>query len=98
MKLIMHNLCITVTSLFVKHLALCARFLYAENNIRRKLLTFVQLERTTGGYEADQVMKCLHSIELPLVHLRGQSYDGAKQHVFRTCWAAGPTFTVAVIS
>ena len=60
MKLIMHNLCImadAVTSLFVKHLALCARFLYAENNIRGELLTFVQLKRTTGGYEADQVMK-----------------------------------------
>ena len=66
-----------VTSHNVEHLAICARFVDAENNIREEFLTFVKLERTTGAYVADQVMKFLNSVGLPLEHLRGQSYDGA---------------------
>ena len=66
-----------VTSHNVEHLAICARFVDAKNNIREEFLTFVKLERTTGAYVADQVIKFLNLVELPLEHLRGQSYDGA---------------------
>ena len=61
----------------MEHLAICARFVDAENNIREEFLTIVKLERTTGAYVADQVMKCLNSVGLPPEHLCGQSYDGA---------------------
>ena len=66
-----------VTSHNVEHLAICARFVDAESNIREVFLTFVKLERTTGAFVADQVMQFLNSVGLPLEHIRGQSYDGA---------------------
>lgn len=63
-----------VASHNVEHLAICARFVDAENNTREEFLTFVKLERTTDSYVAEQVMKFLNSVGL---HLCGQSYDGA---------------------
>ena len=66
-----------VTSHNVEQLAICARFMDAENNIREEFLTFIPLERTTGKYVAEKVIEFLNSVGLPLGNIRGQGYDGA---------------------
>ena len=66
-----------VTSHNVEQLAICARFVDAEKNIREEFLTFIPLERTTGKCVAEKVIEFLNSVGLPLGNICSQGYDGA---------------------
>ena len=43
-----------VTSHNTEHLAICARFVDNENNVREEFMTFLKLERATGEYVAEK--------------------------------------------
>ena len=48
-----------------------------DNNVREEFMTFLKLERTTGEYVAEKMIKFLKSLDLPIENIRGQGYDGA---------------------
>ena len=66
-----------VTSHNVEHLALCARFVDQNNNIREEFLAFLSLERITGVQIARAILQFLQENYIPVSNMRGQGYDGA---------------------
>ena len=67
-----------VTSHNTEHLAICARFVDNDNNVREEFMTFLKLEKTTGEYYVtEKMIKFLKSLDLPIENIRGQGYDGA---------------------
>ena len=66
-----------VTSHNIEHLALCARFVDQDKNVREEFLAFLPLQRITGQYIADEIISFLSSKAIPLANIRGQGYDGA---------------------
>ena len=66
-----------VTSHNVEHLALCARFVDSQKDIREEFLTFLPLQRITGEQIADEIITFLTENDIPVTDIRGQGYDGA---------------------
>ena len=62
-----------VTSHNTEHLAICARFVDNNKNVREEFLTFVQLERITGEQIATSILR---ENNIPVENMRGQGYDG----------------------
>lgn len=66
-----------VTSHNVEHLAICARFVDENKDVREEFLTFVQLDRITGEQIAESILDFLKESNIPVENMRGQGYDGA---------------------
>ena len=66
-----------VTSHNTEHLAICARFVDSNREIREEFLTFVELERITGERIAESILAFLKENDVPVGNMRGQGYDGA---------------------
>ena len=65
-----------VTSHNTEHLALCTCFVDAKGDIREEFMTFLSLERLTGRYIAEKIIKFLKDNDLPVENTHGQGYDG----------------------
>ena len=66
-----------VTSHNVEHLAICARFVDSNKDIREEFLTFVPLDRITGEQIANKIIAFLTENGILVMNMRGQGYDGA---------------------
>ena len=66
-----------VTSHNTEHLAICARFVDSNKDIREEFLTFIELERITGERIAGSILAFLKENNVPVGNMRGQGYDGA---------------------
>ena len=66
-----------VTSHNVAHLAICARFVDENKDVREEFLTFLKLERITSEKIAESILEFLKENNIPAVNMRGQGYDGA---------------------
>ncbi|KAL5491305.1 hypothetical protein EMCRGX_G016568 [Ephydatia muelleri] len=66
-----------VTSHNTEHLAICARFVDQNNDIREEFLAFIGIDRITGAEIADAIVKFLQDNDVPIENMRGQGYDGA---------------------
>ena len=66
-----------VTSHNTEHLAICARFVDRDNNIREEFLAFIGLQRITGAEIADAILKFLQENDVLVANMRGQGYDSA---------------------
>ena len=66
-----------VTSDNEEHLAICARFVDENKDVREELLTFIKLERITGEKIAENILAFLKENNVPVTNMRGQGYDGA---------------------
>ncbi len=67
-----------VTSHNVGHLAICARFVDKNKDIREEFLSFLKLERRRRGEKiAAGILEFLKENSIPVVNMRGQGYDGA---------------------
>ena len=66
-----------VTSHNTEHLAICARFVDQNNDIREEFLAFIGLDRITGAEIADTIVKFLQDNDVPVANMWGQGYDGA---------------------
>ena len=66
-----------VTSHNVEHLAVCARFVNGNSEIRDEFLAFITLDRITGEQIARAIIKFLEENYIPVANMRSQGYDGA---------------------
>ncbi|XP_035668943.1 52 kDa repressor of the inhibitor of the protein kinase-like [Branchiostoma floridae] len=66
-----------VTSHNTELLAICARFVDSNNNIREDFLKFIQVDRITGRSIAEAILQFLRENGIPTRNMRGQGYDGA---------------------
>ena len=66
-----------VTSHNVDHLAICARFVDKNKDIREGFLSFLELERITGEKIAHDILEFLKENNIPVANMCGQGYDGA---------------------
>ena len=66
-----------VTSHNIEHLAICARFVDQNSDIREEFLAFIGLDRITGAEIADAIIKFLQDNDVPVANMWGQGYDGA---------------------
>ena len=66
-----------MTSHNVEHLAICARFVDKNKNVKEEFLTFLQLERVTGEKIAESILDFLKESNIPVENMHGQGYDGA---------------------
>ena len=66
-----------VTSHNCEQLALCIRFVGADNTIREEFLQFSKLARITWKHVADEIIQILEDLGIPVVNMCGQGYDGA---------------------
>ena len=66
-----------ITSHNHEYLALCVRFVAADNTVREDFLAFLKLDRITGEEIAATIIKFLNDHGIPLAGMRGQGYDGA---------------------
>ena len=66
-----------VTSHNVEHLAICARFVDGEKDVREEFLFFLNLERITGEKIAEAILEFLKENNIPASNMLGQGYDGA---------------------
>ena len=66
-----------VTSHNVEHLAICARFVDNNKDIREEFLSFLELERITGEKIAEGILGFLKENHIPVVNMCGHGYDGA---------------------
>lgn len=65
-----------VTSHNEEHLAIFARFVDEEKDVREQFLTFIKLERITGEKIAENILAFLKENNVPVTNMRGQGYDG----------------------
>ena len=65
-----------VTSHNVEHLAICARFVDKNKDIREEFLCFLELERITGEKIASAILEFLKENNIPVVNMCGQGLDG----------------------
>ena len=61
-----------VTSHNIEHLAICARFVDQNNDIREEFLAFIGLDRITGAEIADAIIKLLQDNDVPVANMRRQ--------------------------
>jgi len=66
-----------VTSHNAEHLAICARYVDKNKDVREEFLTVLGLERITGEKIAEGILDFLKENNVPAVNMRGQGYDGA---------------------
>lgn len=66
-----------VTSHNIEHLAICARFVDGNKDIREEFLCFLELDRITGEKIALAILQFLREHNIPIANMRGQGYDGA---------------------
>lgn len=66
-----------VTSHNKKQLALCARFIDKNNDVREDFIAFIHLPRITGEVIAETIVSTLQGLGLEIENVRGQGYDGA---------------------
>lgn len=66
-----------VTSHNAEHLAICARFVDGNMDVREEFLFFLELERITGERIAQAILEFLKENNIPTANMRGQGYDGA---------------------
>ena len=66
-----------VTSHNMEHLALCARYVDSERNVREEFLACLKLERITGRNIAESILRFLKENGIPAKNMRVQGYDGA---------------------
>ena len=66
-----------VTSHNVEHLAICARFVDGNKDVREEFLTFLKLERITGEKIVESILEFLKENNILAVNMLGQGYDGA---------------------
>ena len=66
-----------VTSHNVEHLAVCARFVDRNREVREEFLSFIRIQRITGKQIAETLITFLQDNNIPLADMRGQGYDGA---------------------
>ena len=55
----------------IEHLAICARFVDSEKNVREEFRTFVKLERITGEKVAESVLDFSKENDIPVANMRG---------------------------
>ena len=58
-------------------MALCLRFVDENCDVQETFIGFVKLQRVRANDIANAIITTLEDLELSLVHLRGQGYDGA---------------------
>ena len=61
----------------MEHLAVCARFVDRNREVREKFLSFIRIQRITGKQIAETLITFLQDNNIPLADMRGQGYDGA---------------------
>ena len=66
-----------VTSHNKEQLALCARFIDKNNDVREDFIAFIHLPRITGEVIAETIVSTLQGLGLEIENVRGQGYDGA---------------------
>ena len=66
-----------VTSHNSEQMAICVRFVDSVNDIREEFLQFSRLARITGKHIAEEIVKSLEDLGIPVEDMRGQGYDGA---------------------
>ena len=66
-----------VTSHNKEQLALCARFIDKNNDVREDFIAFIHLPRITGEVIAETIVSTLQGLGLEIENVRGQGYNGA---------------------
>ena len=66
-----------ITSHNKEQLALCARFIDKNNDVREDFIAFIHLPRITGEVIAETIVSTLQGVGLKIENVRGQGYDGA---------------------
>ena len=66
-----------VTSHNSEQMAICVRFVDSVNDIREEFLQFSRLARIRGKHIAEEIVKSLEDLGIPVEDMRGQGYDGA---------------------
>ena len=66
-----------VTSHNKEQLALCARFIDKNNDVREDFIAFIHLPRITGEVIAETIVSTLQGLGLEIENVRGQGYDCA---------------------
>ena len=74
-----------VTSHNSEQLGICVRFVDSVNDTREEFLQFSRLAHITEKHIAEEIVKFLEDLVIPIEVMRGQGYDGASnmycQHV-----------------
>ena len=65
-----------VTPHNTEHLVTYARFVDKDCNIREEFIGFLHIERVTGEFIANTIIKFLQDQGIPMSNMRGQGYDG----------------------
>ena len=65
-----------VTSHNKEQLALCARFIDKNNDVREDFIAFIHLLRITGEVIVETIVSTLQGLGLEIENVRGQGYDG----------------------
>ena len=70
------------------HWQICVRFIDPVNDIREEFLQFRKLTRITGKHIAEEIVKSIEDLGIPVEDMRGQGYGGppiypANASVFR---------------
>ena len=60
-----------------EQLALCARFIDKNKDVRDYFIAFIHLPRITGEVIAEMIVSALQGLGLEIENVRGQGYDGA---------------------
>ena len=65
-----------ITSHNKEQLALCARFIDKNNDVREDFIAFIHLLRITGEVIVETIVSTLQGLGLEIENVRGQGYDG----------------------
>ena len=78
-----------VTSHNSEQLSIYVQFVDSVNDIREEFLQFSRLAHITGKHIAEEILKSLEDLGIPVEDMRGQGYDGGSQYVQPTRRCSG---------